>query len=44
MKDWRAHRIATLFGEVTVRLPRFLCTACQHTEGCWVAATLPIYP
>jgi len=32
VKDWRAHRIATLFGEVTVRLPRFLCTACHHTE------------
>jgi hypothetical protein len=32
VKDWRAHRIATLFGEVTVRLPRFLCAACHHTE------------
>ena len=32
MKDWRAHRIATLFGEVMVRLPRFLCNACHHTE------------
>ena len=29
VKDWRVHRIATLFGEVTVRLPRFLCTACH---------------
>ena len=32
VKDWRAHRIATLFGEMTVRLPRFLCAACHHTE------------
>jgi hypothetical protein len=32
VKDWRPHRIATLFGEVTVRLPRFLCAACHHTE------------
>ena len=28
LKDWRGHCIATLFGEVTVRLPRFLCIAC----------------
>ena len=42
LKDWRGHCIATLFGEVTVRLPRFLCTACNHTETgvCWPA--LPI--
>jgi len=32
VKDWRAHHIATSFGEMTVRLPRFLCTACHHTE------------
>src|SRR5271166_3066503 len=32
VKDWRPHRIATLFGEVTVRLPRFLCAACNRTE------------
>src|SRR5277367_2529058 len=37
VKDWRPHRIATLFGEVTVRLPRFLCAACNRTElgVCW---------
>jgi hypothetical protein len=37
LKDWRGHCIATLFGEVTVRLPRFLCTACNRTETgvCW---------
>ncbi len=32
LKDWRGHRIATLFGEVTVRLPRFRCTACNRIE------------
>jgi hypothetical protein len=37
LKDWRGHRIATLFGKVTVRLPRFLCPACNRTETgvCW---------
>jgi len=36
-KDWRGHCIATLFGEVTVRLPRFQCPACDRTETgvCW---------
>jgi hypothetical protein len=28
VKDWRPHPIATLFGEVRVRLPRFLCAGC----------------
>jgi len=32
VKDWRPHRIATLFGEATVRLPRFLCAACHRAE------------
>jgi hypothetical protein len=32
VKDWRPHRIATLFGEVRVRLPRFLCVGCRRTE------------
>ncbi|HTW70197.1 MAG TPA: hypothetical protein VME47_09945 [Acetobacteraceae bacterium] len=32
VKDWRLHRIATLFGEVTVRLPRFLRAGCGHAE------------
>ncbi len=37
LKDWRGHCLATLFGEVTVRLPRFLCRACNRTETglCW---------
>jgi hypothetical protein len=32
LKDYRDHRIATLFGQVTVRLPRFRCVACGATE------------
>ena len=32
VKDWRRHRIATLFGEVRVSLPRFLCAGCGRTE------------
>ena len=28
VKDWEPHRIATLFGEVRLKLPRFLCTGC----------------
>jgi hypothetical protein len=32
VKDWRPHRIATLFGEVRGRLPRFLCDGCGRTE------------
>src|SRR5690242_10020390 len=29
MKDYRQHGIATLFGRVTVRLPRFRCAGCE---------------
>lgn len=32
VKDYRDHAIATLFGEVTVRLPRFRCAACGAIE------------
>jgi hypothetical protein len=32
LKDWRGHCIATLFGEVTVRLPRFRCITCNRIE------------
>jgi hypothetical protein len=28
VKDYREHSVATLFGRVTVRLPRFRCAAC----------------
>ena len=33
MKDYRQRRLATLFGEVTVRLPRFRCIACDGIES-----------
>jgi hypothetical protein len=32
VKDWRLHRVATLFGTVAVRLPRFRCAGCGHGE------------
>lgn len=32
VQDRRLHRVATLFGTVTVRLPRFRCAACGHGE------------
>src|SRR3954447_1879934 len=31
VKDWRLHQ-AALFGEVTVRLPRSLCSGCGRSE------------
>jgi hypothetical protein len=33
VKDYRQHEIATLFGQVTVRLPRFRCAGCDATEA-----------
>ena len=33
IKDWRLHQVATLFGAVTVRLPRFRCVSCGHTRA-----------
>jgi hypothetical protein len=33
VKDYRQHRIATLFSQVTVRLPRLLCIACGGIES-----------
>jgi len=32
VKDWRFHQIATLFGGMTVRLPRFRCAGCGRIE------------
>jgi hypothetical protein len=32
VKDWRPHRIATLFGEVRMRLPRLVCAGCGCGE------------
>lgn len=33
LKDWRLRQIATLFGGVTVRLPRFRCPGCDRNEA-----------
>ena len=33
VKDWKPHRIATLFGEVRLMLPRFLCAGCGCRES-----------
>jgi len=33
VKDYRQHAIATLFGRVTVRLPRFRCASCSAIEA-----------
>jgi hypothetical protein len=32
MKDYQKHVVATLFGQVTVALPRFRCAACGESE------------
>src|SRR3954453_13106590 len=33
LKDYRRHEIATLFGRVTVRLPRFRCAGCATSAA-----------
>lgn len=33
VKDYRNHSVATLFGQVRVRLPRFRCAGCGGTEA-----------
>jgi hypothetical protein len=33
VKDYRQHAIATLFGQATVRLPRFRCAGCGTSEA-----------
>jgi hypothetical protein len=33
VKDYRQHALATLFGQVTVRLPRFRCAGCGGSEA-----------
>src|SRR5689334_586582 len=33
LKDYRPHQIATVFGPVTVRLPRFRCAGCDRAEA-----------
>jgi len=32
VKDYRDHAVSTLFGQVTLRLPRFRCAACGGIE------------
>jgi hypothetical protein len=53
VKGWRPHRIATLFGEVRVKLPRLACAGggCGETGGGWpsrnrwrLAIALPVNP
>src|SRR3954451_2985260 len=33
IKDYRPHQIATVFGQVTLRLPRFRCAGCGGAEA-----------
>jgi hypothetical protein len=33
VKDYRDHAVATLFGQVTLRLPRFRCAGCGGNEA-----------
>ena len=33
VKDYRPHRITTVFGQVTLRLPRFRCARCGRAEA-----------
>ena len=33
VKDYRNHAVATLFGQITVRLPRFRCGGCGGNEA-----------
>ena len=33
VKDYQEHVVATLFGRVTIRLPRFRCGACSGSES-----------
>jgi len=33
VKDYRDHAVSTLFGQVTLRLPRFRCAACSGIEA-----------
>src|SRR4051794_23782390 len=43
VKDYRPHQIATLFGQVVLRLPRFRCAGCGGAEaGARLAGTLPL--
>ena len=45
VKDWRLHRVATLFGTAAVRPPRFRCAGrrCDHGVGGRAAAGVGRY-
>ena len=43
VKDYRNHAVATQFGQVTVRLPRFRCPWVWRDRGWrWMAIALPV--
>ena len=45
MKGWRPHRIATLFGEVRVKLPRLAVRGRRLWRDRWrLAIALPVNP
>src|SRR3954467_15111904 len=46
VKDYRPHQIATLFGQVVLRLPRFRCAGCGGAEAGhdWPAGTVNLAP
>ena len=33
VKDWQSRQVATLFGKITMRLPRFHCPGCACSEA-----------
>ena len=33
VKDWQSRQVATLFGKIMVRLPRFRCSGCGRVEA-----------
>jgi hypothetical protein len=44
VKGWRPHRIATLFGEVRVKIPRLACAAPVVAGPMALAIALPVNP
>jgi hypothetical protein len=44
MKDWRRHRVATLFGEVRVKRPRLVCGPRLWRDRLRLATALPVDP
>ena len=42
VKDYRDHAVATLFGQVTMRLPRFRCVGCGGNEAGHGWPSLPL--